>query len=136
MLSDWTKSNSLSECKSQKSYQDMKWLEKNTSATNTAKMNCKFGWKSIFSVISFLQLIIWEHQVSGFVIAPPWANEITNPCSKKSWQLLYWPKTQKCYKIFEQGPCPKSQELGYNPITKLAECRCPKDLLFWPAANR
>ena len=28
------------------------------------------------------------------------------------------------------------QELGFNEITGEAECRCPKTLLYWPAADR
>lgn len=75
-------------------------------------------------------------RLSGFVIAPPWANPVVNPCSNKSWQLLYWPKDEKCYQIFEQGPCPRSQELAFNEINKSPECRCPKDLLYWPATDR
>ena len=73
---------------------------------------------------------------SPFVIAPPWANEATNPCSKHSWQLIYWPQDGRCYQIFEQGPCPRSQELAFNEVNKKAECRCPKELLYWPATDR
>jgi len=43
---------------------------------------------------------------------------------------------RQCYRIFEQGPCPHSQELAFNGVTGLAECRCPKSLLFWAATNR
>ena len=28
------------------------------------------------------------------------------------------------------------QELGFNEITGAAECRCPKNLLYWPATDR
>ena len=31
---------------------------------------------------------------------------------------------------------PISQELGFNEITGAAECRCPKNLLYWPATDR
>ena len=57
---------------------------------------------SIFSIFS-------GHCARGFVIAPPWANPEVNICSKKSWQLIHWPLDGKCYQIFEQGPCPRSQ---------------------------
>ena len=59
----------------------------------------------ILLVCIFLQFTI----TAGFVIAPPWANPLVNVCSKKSWQLIYWPQDEKCYQIFEQGPCPRSQ---------------------------
>ena len=72
----------------------------------------------------------------SFVIAPPWANPVVNKCSRTSWQLILWPPDGKCYQIFEQGPCSRTQELGFNPITKEAECRCPKNLLYWPATDR
>ena len=36
------------------------------------------------------------------IIPPAWANEQLNPCARKSWQLLYWPQHDKCYKIFSQ----------------------------------
>jgi hypothetical protein len=52
----------------------------------------------------------------GFVIAPPWANPTINPCSEQSWQLIYWPADGKCYSIFEQGPCPDTQELAFHSI--------------------
>ena len=67
-----------------------------------------------------------------FVIAPPWADTNTNPCSSSSWQLVYWPPTRQCYQIFSRGPCPKTQELSYNPLTSTPECRCPGHLpLHW-----
>ena len=56
--------------------------------------------------------------VQGFVIAPPWANPVINPCSEKSWQLIYWPQDGACYQIFEQGPCPDTQELAFHPTNK------------------
>ena len=72
----------------------------------------------------------------SFVIAPPWANATINPCAEVSWQLILWPGDAKCYKIFEQGPCPRSQELAFEKATGEAVCRCPKDLLYWPATDR
>ncbi len=62
--------------------------------------------------------------------------QVANPCSKHSWQLIQWPGDKQCYRIFDQGPCPHSQELAFNAVTGLAECRCPKNLLFWSATNR
>ena len=56
-------------------------------------------------------IIFSGHSARGFVIAPPWANPEVNICSKKSWQLIHWPQDGKCYQIFEQGPCPRSQVL-------------------------
>ena len=46
---------------------------------------------------------------AAFVIAPPWADPATNPCSEASWQLVFWPDTQSCYQIFSRGPCPATQ---------------------------
>ena len=71
-------------------------------------------WKpeltSIIHMFIILSLfLLFNQSVSGFVIAPPWANPEVNKCSKKSWQLIYWPQDDKCYQIFEQGPCPRSQ---------------------------
>ena len=86
--------------------------------------------------IFMLQFSSFAGKAESFVIAPPWANQAANPCSATSWQLLYWPGDKKCYQIFEQGPCPRSQELAFNAINKRAECRCPKDLLYWPATDR
>ena len=64
----------------------------------------------IFHVYVFLScFLFFGHCISGFVIAPPWANPEVNRCSKKSWQLIYWPQDDRCYQIFEQGPCPRSQ---------------------------
>ena len=77
-------------------------------------------------------LVLTQTLVDCFVIAPPWANPSTNPCSASSWQLVYWPPTKNCYQIFSRGPCPETQELGYNPVTSAPECRCPHDLpLHW-----
>ena len=61
----------------------------------------------MFIILSIF--LLFNHSVSGFVIALPWANPEVNKCSKKSWQLIYWPQDDKCYQIFEQGPCPRSQ---------------------------
>ena len=85
------------------------------------------------AVLLFLCLL---EAVQGFVIAPPWANPVINPCSEKSWQLIYWPQDGACYQIFEQGPCPDTQELAFHPTNKRAICRCPKNLLYWPATDR
>jgi len=38
----------------------------------------------------------------GAIIPPAWANITTNPCAIKSWQLLYWPDTNDCFKIFSK----------------------------------
>ena len=66
----------------------------------------------------YLGLLILLKAVQGFVIAPPWANPVINPCSEKSWQLIYWPQDGACYQIFEQGPCPDTQELAFHPTNK------------------
>ena len=58
------------------------------------------------------------NQASGFVIAPPWANPVINPCSETSWQLIFWPSDGRCYRIFEQGPCPDTQELAFHSTNK------------------
>jgi len=73
----------------------------------------------------------------GFVIAPPWANGSSNPCSESSWQLVYWPDTGKCYQIFSQGPCPDTQELAFSHHDQKPECRCPQTLpIYWPHTDR
>ena len=87
---------------------------------------------SFFLVTLFLLL----PRIKSFVIAPPWANPDVNQCSRSSWQLIHWPEDGKCYPIFSQGPCPRTQELGFNQATMRAECKCPKHLLYWPAADR
>ena len=74
-------------------------------------------WKvpciSILHIYVFLScFLFFGHSISSFVIAPPWANPEVNRCSKKSWQLIYWPQDDRCYQIFEQGPCPRSQVRG------------------------
>ena len=69
-------------------------------------------WSSINLLCVYIFVtcfLFFGHSVKGFVIAPPWANPDVNICSKKSWQLIYWPQDDKCYQIFEQGPCPRSQ---------------------------
>ena len=65
-----------------------------------------------------LGLLCLIEAIEGFVIAPPWANPVINPCSEKSWQLIYWPQDGACYQIFEQGPCPNTQELAFHPTNK------------------
>ena len=72
--------------------------------------------------MAFLALLLglfWPSIAQGFVIAPPWANPLINPCSNKSWQLIYWPSDGQCYQIFEQGPCPDTQELAFHSTNKL-----------------
>ena len=71
--------------------------------------------------MAFLALLLgffWPSVAQGFVIAPPWANPLINPCSNKSWQLIYWPSDGQCYQIFEQGPCPDTQELAFHASNK------------------
>ena len=68
--------------------------------------------------IGLLALTILPAIADGFVIAPPWANPAINPCSETSWQLIYWPPDGRCYQIFEQGPCPDTQELAFHAISK------------------
>ena len=101
----------------------------------SVKKRRKTRWGQILFTITAL-VLFFTPNCSSFVIAPPWANPQVNRCSRTSWQLILWPKDEKCYQIFEQGPCPRTQELAFNPITKLAECRCPKNLLYWPATDR
>ena len=84
------------------------------SSTRKRDRRKKEYWKQnlISNIHIYIFLSIFLHlgrSVSGFVIAPPWANPEVNRCSKKSWQLIYWPQDDKCYQIFEQGPCPRSQ---------------------------
>ena len=80
-------------------------------------------WKNISTscvlnvFIFVLSFVFLGHSATGFVIAPPWANPEVNICSKKSWQLIYWPKDDKCYQIFEQGPCPRSQVISLFDLT-------------------
>jgi len=87
----------------------------------------------------FLQyvLILLLEPGSGFVIAPPWANPVRNPCSSSSWQLVFWPPNLQCYKIFSQGPCPETQELGFSSQDKVPVCRCPQNLpLLWEPTGK
>ena len=50
-----------------------------------------------------LLLVLLKAQLGlSFVIAPPWADQDSNPCSKNSWQLVYWPPTKLCYQIFSR----------------------------------
>ena len=69
-------------------------------------------------VALLLGLYYYAAVAEGFVIAPPWANPVINPCSKKSWQLIFWPPDGQCYQIFEQGPCPDTQELAFHATNK------------------
>ena len=61
------------------------------------------------------------------IIISPSNDSNNNPCKSKpnGWQLLYWAKDAKCYRIFQKGyPCPETMELipGRNGT---AECNCP-----------
>jgi len=85
---------------------------------------------------SLLTLAVLPAITHGFVIAPPWANPVINPCSGTSWQLIYWPPDGRCYQIFEKGPCPDTQELAFHAVSKRATCRCPKNLRYWPETDR
>ena len=67
---------------------------------------------------SLLTLAVLPAITHGFVIAPPWANPVINPCSGTSWQLIYWPPDGRCYQIFEKGPCPDTQELAFHAVSK------------------
>jgi len=82
--------------------------------------------------------LIWPVlQASSFVIAPAWADANKNPCSSRSWQLVYWPPNQQCYKIFTRGPCPATQELTFQADRQSAVCRCPENLpLLWKETER
>ena len=54
-----------------------------------------------------------------------------------SWQLVFWPASQQCYRIFSQGPCPATQELAYHPPAQEPRCRCPQHLpVRWPVTDR
>ncbi|KAA0185396.1 hypothetical protein HAZT_HAZT002222 [Hyalella azteca] len=61
------------------------------------------------------------------IIPPAWANITVNPCAIRSWQLLYWPQHDKCYKIFSQGPCDEGEEVYH--AGGVARCRCEKGKL-------
>ncbi|KAJ8865659.1 hypothetical protein PR048_033179 [Dryococelus australis] len=60
------------------------------------------------------------------VLPPRWASRDINPCAARpgGWQLLHWPADGRCYRIFEQGPCPDTMELAPRR-NGTAECRCP-----------
>ena len=79
-------------------------------------------------VALLLGLYYYAAVAEGFVIAPPWANPVINPCSKKSWQLIFWPPDGQCYQIFEQGPCPDTQELAFHATNK--QVSKPNDRLY------
>lgn len=82
-------------------------------------------------------LLLLLRSCSGFVIAPSWVNLSRNPCSSSSWQLIFWPQTQQCYKIFSQGPCPDTQELSFDEEDQAPVCRCPQNLpLHWKPTDR
>ena len=80
----------------------------------------------LYSCILFTLLSM----VVSHVIPPPWVDTVSNPCSRESWQLLYWPMDGKCYYIFQEGPCPKSYELTYNEEIRTAQCTCPVNSLL------
>ncbi|XP_076057395.1 uncharacterized protein LOC143034930 [Oratosquilla oratoria] len=80
-------------------------------------------------------LALWSgdfSQVRGSIIPPQWANVTLNPCAQNSWQKLYWPPDQKCYKIFSQGPCEKTQEFYFDNRRAAGACRCPRGSLRAP----
>ncbi|KAF2354809.1 protein of unknown function DUF4789 [Trinorchestia longiramus] len=64
--------------------------------------------------------------VQAAIIPPAWANITVNPCALESWQLLYWPQHDKCYKIFSQGPCAVGEEVYHDPHSGESKCRCEK----------
>nr|XP_053647168.1 uncharacterized protein LOC128698802 isoform X1 [Cherax quadricarinatus] len=68
----------------------------------------------------------------GAVIPPRWVNTTLNPCARKSWQLLYWPRDNSCHRIFTQGPCGETQEFYYDPSLGKGACRCPRGSLLYP----
>lgn len=92
------------------------------------------GCKNAFAIFFWFSTVV--STAEGFVIAPPWANKEVNPCSNKSWQLLLWPQDGQCYRIFDQGPCPKTQVLVFDNIESRARCQCPKELVFWAPTDR
>ncbi|CAG0923336.1 unnamed protein product [Notodromas monacha] len=69
--------------------------------------------------------------VSAGIIPPPWVDLARNPCSKDSWQQLYWPMDGQCYRIFQRGPCRETFELVFNGKSGAAECRCPHHHVMW-----
>ena len=91
---------------------DVEWT---FGASDRKRRRRKKGYWHPESVINLVNaciltaFLLFIHGAASFVIAPPWANPQVNPCSKKSWQLIYWPPNDRCYQIFEQGPCPRSQ---------------------------
>lgn len=63
------------------------------------------------------------------VVAPPWADESAEPCG--DWQEVRWRGNGRCYRIFQQGPCPDTMELGFHADRREAECRCPPRTAQW-----
>ncbi|CAG7816728.1 unnamed protein product [Allacma fusca] len=53
------------------------------------------------------------------------ACEKSGPCSRPG---VYWPAENRCYSIFEKGPCPKGQWLvpNKNKGSKCTDIPCPK----------
>ncbi|KAF0311814.1 hypothetical protein FJT64_017405 [Amphibalanus amphitrite] len=78
----------------------------------------------------------WNLSEAGSVIAPPWVDAALNPCSSESWQLVRWPADGQCYPIFQQGPCPASQELVWDSDAGRAACRCPDGYLLHGPTQR
>ena len=71
-----------------------------TETRHTATTNAKLEKKL---ELMFARKLKLEAQLGlSFVIAPPWADQASNPCSKNSWQLVYWPPTKLCYQIFSR----------------------------------
>ena len=94
--------------------------------------------RATVAIFVLATIIIWPvPHSSAYVIAPPWADAKKNPCSARSWQLVFWPPNQQCYKIFTRGPCPATQELSYQSDSQVAACRCPENLpMLWKETER
>jgi len=65
----------------------------------------------------------------GAIVAPPWASPNANPCG--DWQEVRWQGDGRCYRIFQQGPCPETLELAFQADKGEAECRCPPRTAQW-----
>lgn len=63
---------------------------------------CESAEDAASTMWSALLALLNAHLGLSFVIAPPWADQTSNPCSANSWQLVYWPPTKLCYQIFSR----------------------------------
>ncbi|XP_065343353.1 uncharacterized protein LOC135941661 [Cloeon dipterum] len=63
------------------------------------------------------------------IVAPPWAHPNANPCG--DWQEVRWNGDGRCYRIFQQGPCPETLELAFRTDKGEAECQCPPRTAQW-----